>query len=127
MCALLLNQLSGLVIWGDAHTIDLWVSYVGIHVLIVLGIYDLSSAGSAQLHALAAKGAFGHITSLRGAIKTLSIVTYWQSITHSRAQGQGRARAAMRASKAAAAVKHHRKSLSAPGLIGGDAGAPGLL
>lgn len=38
--------MSGLLLWDDWRTIKLWVSYTGIHVLIVLGIYDLSSAGS---------------------------------------------------------------------------------
>ncbi len=42
----MLEQVSGLVLWEDWRTIKLWVSYTGIHVLIVLGIYDLSSAGS---------------------------------------------------------------------------------
>jgi len=46
VCSLLLNQVSGLLLWEDWRTIKLWVSYTGIHVLIVLGIYDLSSAGS---------------------------------------------------------------------------------
>mmetsp|Transcript_11026 Transcript_11026/g.28230 ORF Transcript_11026/g.28230 Transcript_11026/m.28230 type:complete len:309 (-) Transcript_11026:513-1439(-) len=46
VCSLLLNQVGGLLLWEDWRTIKLWVSYTGIHVLIVLGIYDLSSAGS---------------------------------------------------------------------------------
>ena len=46
VASLLLNQVSGLLLWEDWRTIKLWVSYIGIHILIVLGIYDLSSAGA---------------------------------------------------------------------------------
>ena len=39
-----MNQLTGLILWEDWRTIRSWVSYVGIHVLILLGTYDISSA-----------------------------------------------------------------------------------
>jgi len=42
--SLLFNQLTGLLLWEDWRTIRMWASYVGIHVLVVLGLYMLSSA-----------------------------------------------------------------------------------
>lgn len=44
VASLLFNQLTGLLVWQDWRTIHLWASYVGIHVLVVLGLYLLSSA-----------------------------------------------------------------------------------
>jgi hypothetical protein len=43
-CSLLLNQATGMVLWEDWRTVHLWVSYIGIHALIVLGTYSISSA-----------------------------------------------------------------------------------
>jgi len=44
VCSLMLNQLTGLTLWGDWATIRDWVSYVGIHILVLLGIYIVSAA-----------------------------------------------------------------------------------
>ena len=38
VCSLLLNQTSGLILWQDWRSIHLWVTYIGIHILILLGM-----------------------------------------------------------------------------------------
>ena len=42
--SLVLNQATGLLLWGDGRTVRSWLSYAGVHVLILLGTYELSSA-----------------------------------------------------------------------------------
>ena len=42
--ALLLNAASGLVLWQDWRSIDMWISYGGIYVQVLLGVYLLSAA-----------------------------------------------------------------------------------
>ena len=42
MCALVLNQLTGLLVWEDWRTVTMWTTYIALHVIIGLGMYDLS-------------------------------------------------------------------------------------
>jgi hypothetical protein len=62
---------------ADWKFISLWVTYIGIHVLIGLGIYDLSNVGS-KIFEYAATAGFGKYTSLKNYSKMLSIVEYWK-------------------------------------------------
>ena len=48
-CSLLLNAATGLVLWEDGESITMWVTYGGIYVLVILGVYLLSSADVVQL------------------------------------------------------------------------------
>lgn len=48
-CSLLLNAATGLVLWEDGKSITMWVTYAGIYVLVILGVYLLSSADVVQL------------------------------------------------------------------------------
>jgi len=77
VCSLALNQTTGLLVWEDWKFISLWVTYIGIHVLIGLGIYDLSNVGS-KIFEYAATAGFGKYTSLKNYSKMLSIVEYWK-------------------------------------------------
>jgi len=75
--ALILNQLTGLIMWEDWRSIRSWVTYTGIHVLIVLGMYDISTADL-----------FDHVrqtrrTSLAAIGKSLSMPTLPSIIFHS--------------------------------------------
>jgi len=53
-CAsLMLNAATGLAVWEDWRSLSLWVTYSGIHTLILLGVYLLSAADLQELHASA--------------------------------------------------------------------------
>merc|ERR1711920_450137 len=55
VASLLVNASNGLILWEDSRSIETWVSYTCIHILICLGIYDLSSEEQLWKHADSAR------------------------------------------------------------------------
>lgn len=66
---LIINQLTGLIMWEDWATIHSWVTYTGIHILIVLEMYDICKPD------LLATARESRRTSLNAIGKSLSMPT----------------------------------------------------
>jgi len=120
VASLALNQLTGLLVWEDWRTIQLWVTYVGIHVLIGLGIYDLANVSHKVFEY--AGSATRSIKVLRDYRKLVGIVAYWKRY-RSGADSKRNSRIAQQVSAAA----QQRKTIASakPRVVA--AGRPGTL